>query len=119
MTLRRTMCLAFFLCGAGASACTPDDEPPNPSPVDASKDSPSPDNANPTDRTDANQADLVARGLYLVNHVAACIDCHTPRLADGTLDVTKHLAGSATPFADVVPDDGGPDGGLGKIYAPN
>ena len=112
------MLLALFSCGAALGGCTPDDEPSNPAPTDAAaKDSPSADQA--ADVVDADKAGLVARGLYLVNYVAACVDCHTPRLATGALDVTKHLAGSPVPFADVVPDEAGPDGGLGKIYAPN
>lgn len=40
---------------------------------------------------DANTA--VARGAYLVNTVMLCIDCHTPRNADGSFDMTKHLSG--------------------------
>jgi hypothetical protein len=123
MNFRRTIFLASLVCGTAAAACTQDDEPANPAPTDAAaaKDSPAEGHADATDanQTDANQGDLVARGSYLVQHVAACPDCHTPRLADGTLDVTKHLAGSQTPFADVVPDEAGPDGGLGKIYAKN
>jgi hypothetical protein len=51
----------------------------------------------------------VARGDYLVNHVAACGDCHTPRLATGAPDMTKFLAGNAQ-FADVNPAD--PKAGL-------
>jgi mono/diheme cytochrome c family protein len=98
---------------ASAAGCTPDDEQANPAPVDAAKDA-------VTDaQAEADQGDLVARGDYLVNNVAACVDCHTPRRADGTLDVRMHLAGSTTPVVDVVPDDGGADGGLGKIYARN
>jgi mono/diheme cytochrome c family protein len=108
-----------LLCGAAAGACTQDDEPPNPMPTDASatKDAPS-DTAN-ADGADSNRSDLVSRGRYFVDHVAACGDCHTPRKADGTLDLSKYLAGSTEPFADVVADDAGPDGGLGKIYARN
>jgi mono/diheme cytochrome c family protein len=113
------MLLALLSCGVVAGACTPDDEPANPASTDAAKDSPSADQMSGEGGMDADRANLVARGLYLVNYVAACVDCHTPRRADGSLDVTKHLAGSAMPFADVVPDEGGPDGGLGKIYAPN
>jgi len=48
--------------------------------------------------------DLVARGKYLVEHVGACGDCHTPRKSDGSLDMTKWLAGSQN-FADLDPGD--------------
>jgi len=67
------------------------------------------DDETPTD----THAALVARGQYLVEHVAACIDCHTPRTTTGELDHTKWLAG--TPFADLVPGDDS----LGAIWAPN
>jgi len=56
----------------------------------------------------------VARGDYLVNHVLGCPDCHTPRLADGSPNNGKFLAGNAA-FADLVPAD--PDKGL--VPTPN
>lgn len=61
-------------------------------------------------------AALVARGDYLVNHVAACGDCHTPRKKDGSPDTSKLLAGSPGLFkvAGV-----GPDGGTGVVSPPN
>jgi mono/diheme cytochrome c family protein len=64
-------------------------------------------------------AALVARGDYIVNHVAACPDCHTPRDMMGKPVMDKFLAGSTVPFADIVPDsiDGGV--GVGKIYVKN
>ena len=37
----------------------------------------------------------LARGRYLVNHIAICTDCHTPRTAWGTLDTSLYLAGTA------------------------
>jgi mono/diheme cytochrome c family protein len=64
-------------------------------------------------------AELVARGDYIVNHVAACGDCHTPRDAKGMLDETKHLAGSPVPFADLAPDTPDSGAGVGKIYVKN
>ena len=42
---------------------------------------------------DAAPEPSVARGDYLVNHVAACGDCHTPRLMNGMPDTTKFLSG--------------------------
>jgi RNA polymerase sigma factor (sigma-70 family) len=42
---------------------------------------------------------LVKRGDYLVNQVARCGDCHTPRNAKGTLDMSRHLQGAAIWFA--------------------
>jgi mono/diheme cytochrome c family protein len=46
----------------------------------------------------------VERGEYLVKHVAACGDCHTPRNPDGSLDMTKWLQGVPN-FADIDPAD--------------
>jgi len=47
---------------------------------------------------------VVARGKYLVDHVSACIECHTPRKPDGSFDMTHYLAG-ADCFADLEPKD--------------
>jgi mono/diheme cytochrome c family protein len=40
----------------------------------------------------------IERGAYLVNAVARCGDCHTPRNEKGQLDTTKHLQGAPTWF---------------------
>lgn len=40
------------------------------------------------------ESPLVARGDYLVNHVAACSDCHTPRDAMGAPQFDKFLSGA-------------------------
>jgi len=40
----------------------------------------------------------IKRGAYLVNNVARCGDCHTPRNEKGELDETKHLEGAPTWF---------------------
>jgi mono/diheme cytochrome c family protein len=37
---------------------------------------------------------LIERGDYLVNQVARCGDCHTPRNARGKLDAGRHLQGA-------------------------
>lgn len=36
---------------------------------------------------------LLARGEYLVDHIAVCGSCHTPATANGARDRTKYLAG--------------------------
>ena len=36
----------------------------------------------------------VARGKYIVEDVAMCTTCHTPRLANGAIDTTHSLQGS-------------------------
>jgi len=48
---------------------------------------------------DADQAALIKRGDYLVNQVARCGDCHTPRNARGKPDETRLLQGGPMPFA--------------------
>ncbi len=53
---------------------------------------------------DGAAAAQVARGSYLVNVVAACGDCHTPRTPSGTFDETKKLSGVDC-FVDPVPAD--------------
>lgn len=45
----------------------------------------------------ASSAD-VARGKYLVDSVAMCGQCHTPRNASGVLDRSKWLEGAAVPW---------------------
>ncbi len=57
--------------------------------------------ASSNDASDGGQT-LVQRGEYLVKHVAACGDCHTPRTNMGALDMTKWLAGVPN-FADIDP----------------
>ena len=42
-----------------------------------------------------NAAALVNRGEYLVNEVARCGDCHTPRDARGELDPARALQGAS------------------------
>lgn len=46
------------------------------------------------DTGDTGEVDLVARGQYLVDHVAACPDCHTPRNAMGAPIPEQYLAGA-------------------------
>jgi len=41
-----------------------------------------------------NEAKLIARGKYIVEGLAACGDCHTPRSRDGDIDRTKWLSGA-------------------------
>jgi mono/diheme cytochrome c family protein len=41
-----------------------------------------------------DDAALVKRGEYLVNQVALCGNCHTPRNAKGELDMARHLQGA-------------------------
>jgi hypothetical protein len=54
-----------------------------------------PADAAPADASagDGGLTGIQARGQYLVDHVIACGDCHTPQLPDGTFDMSKYLAG--------------------------
>jgi mono/diheme cytochrome c family protein len=47
-----------------------------------------------------------ARGKYLVENVAMCVQCHTPRNGDGTLDRTRLLQGAPVIWA---PANGDPN----------
>lgn len=49
---------------------------------------------------------LVARGQYIVEDVAMCGTCHTPRKPDGELDRARWLAGASVPYlpAEATPD---------------
>ena len=46
----------------------------------------------------AGGGDLVARGKYIVEDVAMCGTCHTPRLSNGQLDRSRWLAGAPVPY---------------------
>ncbi len=52
-----------------------------------------------TSSTPAPQAAAVARGEYLTRHVAMCVQCHTPRDADGSLIESKAFSGASIPVA--------------------
>jgi mono/diheme cytochrome c family protein len=41
---------------------------------------------------------LVARGQYIVEGVAVCGNCHTPRKPNGDLDRSRWLAGASVPY---------------------
>jgi mono/diheme cytochrome c family protein len=47
--------------------------------------------------TRAASAEQLQRGQYLVEHVAMCVQCHTPRNAQGELDRTRLLQGAPVP----------------------
>ncbi len=53
-------------------------------------------------KTGAN-ATAVARGKYIVQGVAACGDCHTPRRPNGELDYSRWLAGAPVPYLSAEP----------------
>ena len=49
------------------------------------------------------QSDKLARGKYLVEEVARCQECHTPRLPDGEFDRTKWLKGMVQTIQPIEP----------------
>jgi mono/diheme cytochrome c family protein len=58
------------------------------------------------DKKKTAAASLTNRGKYIVDHVAMCIQCHTPRDARGELQSGQYLLGApvpvnAPPFPDV------------------
>lgn len=44
------------------------------------------------------RTEQIAHGAYIVTHVAMCVQCHSPRLSDGTLDTDHLLMGGQIPF---------------------
>lgn len=68
-------------------------------------------------------ADQITCGEYIVRHIDACGDCHSPAdpvtHAPNTTD--KFLAGNPAPIFDIDPTDANcPDGGkCGQVYPPN
>jgi mono/diheme cytochrome c family protein len=50
----------------------------------------------------------VARGKYLVEDVAMCGTCHTPRLSNGQLDQSRWLAGASVPYLPAQPTSNWP-----------
>lgn len=93
------MALLVALTGALAG-CGDDDDEITPAP-DAGNDASTMDDAGPME--DAS-VDLVPRGQYLVETVAVCVDCHSPRLETGAFDPARALSGVDC-FIDAVPGD--------------
>lgn len=58
--------------------------------------------------TTKTKPDLIARGKYIVEGVAACSDCHTPRGENGESDRSKWLAGAPVFFQPARPVPGWP-----------
>ena len=56
----------------------------------------------------ATSGGAVARGKYIVENVAICAQCHTPRDYDGNPDRSHWLQGSSVPFNPVKADPNWP-----------
>jgi mono/diheme cytochrome c family protein len=54
-------------------------------------------------KTPAPAGSATARGQYIVEDVAVCGSCHTPRKPNGELDRSRQLAGASVPYAPVRP----------------
>src|SRR5579863_7339505 len=50
----------------------------------------------------------VARGKYLVENVAMCVQCHTPRNGNGQLDQSRKLQGASVFLQPPYPDPNWP-----------
>jgi mono/diheme cytochrome c family protein len=65
----------------------------------------SPQGTNPQHpRAAGSAAPDVARGKYLVEDVAMCGQCHTPRDSRGNFDQTRKLQGAPIPWVPAKPD---------------
>ncbi len=62
------------------------------------------ESAQPPARND--DAALIKRGDYIVNKVARCGGCHTPRTDKGEMDMTKHLQGAPIWFTPKIKPQG-------------
>jgi mono/diheme cytochrome c family protein len=52
-------------------------------------------------RGKASRSALIGRGKYIVDGVAMCGDCHTPRLPTGAADASQYLRGADLEFKPV------------------
>ena len=53
-----------------------------------------------------DDAELIGRGKYIVEGLAACGDCHTPRNSDGDVDRARWLAGAPVFYEPAQPVPG-------------
>jgi mono/diheme cytochrome c family protein len=77
----------------GVAGCAREDAPAPAAPAPAPAAAPPPA-ATAAAETIRDSADPLQHGRYLVETVAGCGNCHTPRRPDGTPDPTKNLAGA-------------------------
>jgi mono/diheme cytochrome c family protein len=120
-----TKVLAWFLAGTLAVACTDDEEDRDAPVADAGAADSGADGGGARDASmdatvlldgggqqpDASAPDAatplalrIERGRYLVENIAACSDCHTPRNPDGSFKTELAMSG-ADCFADAFPED--------------
>ena len=88
---RPTLIWAALVTIFAVAGCAPEPEPAPATPEPAAAPAPAPAAAAAAIR---DSADPLEHGRYLVETVAGCGNCHTPRLADGNPDNSKNLAGA-------------------------
>jgi mono/diheme cytochrome c family protein len=98
--------VSVLAVGCGDDDATGDDDDDQ---IDAGDDDDDTIDAGGDDDDDAGGPDggdnpAVARGQYITEHVAVCVECHTPRTETGALDETKWFAGNPA-FADLDPQN--------------
>jgi len=64
--------------------------------------------AAPQAKPSAGNAEQIARGKYIVEDVAMCGTCHTPRLANGQMDRSRWLLGGPVPYLPAWSDSNWP-----------
>ena len=84
---------AALITVLGVAGCAREDEPA-PAPAAPPPAATPPPAAAAATAAIRDSADPLQHGRYLVETVAGCGNCHTPRLPDGTPDPTKNLAGA-------------------------
>jgi cytochrome c553 len=96
--------IAFAAISDGAALAQNNKQQNNASQTSVSQNT-APQNAAPQRRSKAGgAAGDVARGKYLVENVAVCGQCHTPRDSNGNLDRTRWLQGASVPYLPSKPD---------------
>jgi mono/diheme cytochrome c family protein len=81
---RWSLCAILFLAaGLGASRLF-------------SRENQAPAQKSPNTAATPAQQGMVERGKYLVENIAMCEECHTPRNGNGNLDESRRLQGAAT-----------------------
>ena len=82
-------CLLLPFVGVAALCFGLGQSEPTPQSTGSSKES--------AESTATDQNGLAKHGEYLVHRVAMCVQCHTPRHEDGTLDRQRLLSGAPMP----------------------
>src|SRR5262249_58762138 len=67
--------------------------------------------ASAQDSGGGSATNAVARGKYLVQGIAVCWTCHTPRAQDGSPDEQRPLLGGPVPYEPARAPPGGATGG--------